>query len=139
MAEDDTLVRGDVAQIKQVMLNLIINASEAIGEAPGTVDISVHRNGERISLTIADNGCGMDSVTRERAFEPFFTTKFTGRGLGLPAVLGIVRTHQGDIAVDTEEGRGTTVSISFDPATDEVIEVAPDPVSPCRAGTGAGP
>jgi len=124
-------MRGDPSQIRQVVMNLVINASEAIGEQSGVVTIStgimectrdylseayLNENlseGTYIWLEISDTGSGMDYETQQRIFEPFFTTKFTGRGLGLSAVLGIVRGHRGALRVYSEPGQGTTFKVLF--------------------------
>ncbi|MFT3866872.1 MAG: PAS domain S-box protein [Nibricoccus sp.] len=126
LARDLPPVQVDSAQISQVIMNLVINASEAIGDQPG--DIFVHtglmhadRNylmrseiadplapGDYVFLEVRDTGCGIQPENLKRIFEPFFTTKFTGRGLGLAAVLGIVRGHQGTLCVSSELGKGTT-------------------------------
>ncbi len=134
LSRDLPHVEGDTAQIQQVVMNLITNASEAFGDASGTVHISTGvvdeddpRRRELIEtaaepattyvyLEVCDNGCGMDAETRDRIFDPFFSTKFTGRGLGLAAVQGIVRGHSGAIDVQTEEDKGTTVCVLL-PAT----------------------
>ena len=124
-------LRGDPSQIRQVLMNLVFNASEAIGEHGGVITIStgmMECSNEDISeiylddnlteglyvwLEVSDTGCGMDHETQRRIFEPFFTTKFTGRGLGLSAVLGIVRGHKGALKVYSEPGRGTTIKVLF--------------------------
>jgi len=124
-------VEADVAQIRQVIMNLVINASEAIGDGSGVISVgtgvmSCDRSyldgtfvdeqlpeGSYVCLEVSDDGAGMDESTRERIFEPFYTTKFTGRGLGLSAVLGIVRGHKGAIKVYSEPGRGTTIKVLF--------------------------
>ena len=124
-------LRGDPSQIRQVLMNLVFNASEAIGEHGGVITIStgmMECSNEDISeiylddnlteglyvwLEVSDTGCGMDHETQRRIFEPFFTTKFTGRGLGLSAVLGIVRGHKGALKVYSEPGRGTTFKVLF--------------------------
>jgi two-component system cell cycle sensor histidine kinase/response regulator CckA len=129
---------GDVTQIRQILLNLVINASEAIGERGGSVRIKTGRlratredlskivfrentePGEYVYFDVSDNGVGLDTKMTSRIFDPFFTTKFTGRGLGLAAVLGIVRSHRGAIKVESEHGRGTTFQVLF-PAS-EVAE-----------------
>lgn len=123
------LVSGDSAQMGQLVLNLLKNAVEAIGDEPGTitlralaVDLSRQQldaydlgqtlaAGRYVLVEVEDSGCGMDEPTRARAFDPFFTTKFTGRGLGLSAVLGIVRGHGGAIRVTSAPGTGATVAI----------------------------
>lgn len=122
-------VMADATQIRQIIMNLVMNASDAIGEQSGLVTISTsahHADGQYLSelvgagdlpageyviLQVTDNGCGMNPETKARIFEPFFTTKFTGRGLGLAAVLGIVRGHKGAMKVYSEPGRGTTFKL----------------------------
>jgi PAS domain S-box-containing protein len=122
-------IHADTGQIQQLMLNLILNAAEAIGEAEGRVDIRlrVREIGEAelrsrylgfplpprpyTELVVRDTGQGMDSRTLRQIFDPFFTTKFLGRGLGLAAALGVVRSHGGGIAVESEPGRGTTFTV----------------------------
>ncbi len=122
-------IEADATQIRQVVMNLIINAAEAIGGVRGEIVITsfvVHADREDLSQTllgdglpegcyvcleITDNGIGMDAATRAKIFDPFFTTKVTGRGLGLAAVLGIVRSHGGTIAVDSTPGEGTTFRV----------------------------
>jgi len=127
--ENLPLVDADSAQIQQVILNLITNANEAIGEANGEIVFSTGimqagsaylnatltnetlPKGAYIYIEVADSGCGMDNKTIEKMFDPFFTTKFTGRGLGMSAVLGIVRAHHGAIRVKSQPGKGTTFRI----------------------------
>jgi CheY-like chemotaxis protein len=123
-------VMADATQMRQVVMNLITNASEAIAEVSGVVTLStgvmdcddeylkgvvgdsdLHPAGQYVFLEVADTGCGMAPETLNRIFDPFFTTKFTGRGLGLAAVLGIVRGHKGALRVYSEKGRGTTFKI----------------------------
>ncbi len=122
-------VEADITQIRQVIMNLVINASEAIGDSSGVITISTgtvdcHRDdldeswlGHDLSeglyacLEVADTGCGMAKETITRIYDPFFTTKFTGRGLGMAAVMGIVRGHKGIITVDSEVGSGTTFKV----------------------------
>ena len=124
-------VEIDATQLRQVIMNLVINASEAIGDQSGVIAVStgltrVDRaylggtmlapelpEGDYVFLEISDNGCGMNAATQARIFDPFFTTKFTGRGLGLAAVLGIVRGHKGALKFDSEPGRGTTFKLLF--------------------------
>ncbi len=125
------LIEADESQIEQVVMNLIINASEALGEDTGAVTVSVGSiecdrvyfrgmllgerlpEGRYVYLEVTDTGCGMDEETRAKIFDPFFTTKFTGRGLGLPTVLGIVRGHRGAIRIRSEKGNGTTFQVIF--------------------------
>ena len=108
-------VDGDRSQMQQLIMNLAINAAEAIGEQPGAVSITTsHRETDQemqVVLTVTDTGCGMDETTKAQMFDPFFTTKFTGRGLGLSAVLGIIRTHRGSISVESAPGLGTSIAI----------------------------
>jgi CheY-like chemotaxis protein/two-component sensor histidine kinase len=122
---------GDASQLRQVIMNLITNAAEAIGEKGGEVRLITKQThldseflsetfldddippGDYISLEVSDNGCGMDKETLASLFDPFFTTKFTGRGLGMAAVLGIVRGHKGAIKVYSEPGLGTTFKIYY--------------------------
>ena len=131
---------ADATQMRQIIMNLVINASEAIGEKNGVIDISTgcidcDRNNlkdvwldENISeglyvyLEISDSGCGMDKETMAKLFDPFFTTKFTGRGLGMAAVLGIVRGHKGAIKIYSEPNRGTTFKIML-PASSRPAEI----------------
>jgi len=122
-------VEADVTQLRQIILNLVVNASEALGGGSGTITVatgSMHcdqqyltsvyldqnlTEGRYAFLEVTDTGCGMDEDTRKRIFDPFFTTKFAGRGLGLAATLGIVRGHRGAIKVYSEPGAGTTVKV----------------------------
>ena len=149
-------IEGDPGQIRQVIMNLVINSSEAIGEKSGVVTVSIgarHCDAEYlretfhddalaeglyVSLEVSDTGCGMDRETQARIFEPFFTTKFTGRGLGMSAVLGIVRGHKGALKVYSEPGKGTTFRVLF-PASaqagEALLEDAIEPGSEWR-GTG---
>jgi len=124
-------IEGDPAQIRQVIMNLITNASDAIGERSGTIAISTGailcdadylatlsleqelREGLYVFLEVSDTGCGMTDAVRSRIFDPFFTTKVKGRGLGLSAVLGIVRSHHGAVKIYSEADQGTTFKILF--------------------------
>ena len=133
-------VEVDATQMRQVIMNLVINASEAIGEKSGVIAISTGcmdcdrsylkdawldeniSEGLYVYLEIADSGCGMDKKTMAKLFDPFFTTKFTGRGLGMAAVLGIVRGHKGTIKVYSELNRGTTFKILL-PASSKPVEI----------------
>jgi signal transduction histidine kinase/CheY-like chemotaxis protein len=147
-------VIADEAQLQQMVMNLVINGGEAIGETSGTVTIAtgvrevgpdeIHGTppgglpspGRYVVLTVSDTGCGMDETTRKRLFDPFFTTKFAGRGLGLSAVLGIVRSHNGGIRVDSRPGLGSkfTVLLPAAPAGTSVpaklAQMTPGPQPP---------
>jgi CheY-like chemotaxis protein len=128
-------IEADASQIQQVVMNLITNASEAIGDQSGVITVTtgcVERSPERlveggvawdlpggryVHIEVSDTGCGMDRETQTRLFEPFYSTKFTGRGLGLAAVQGIVQSHHGAITVISEVGHGSTFRALF-PVTD---------------------
>ncbi len=142
------LIESDPAQIRQVIMSLVVNASEAMGDKPGIITITTGwmkcdkayldstvpvcrvgfdkpmKQGIYAFLEVTDSGCGMDSDTQKRIFDPFFTTKFFGRGLGLAAVLGIIRSHRGGIKVYSEQGKGTTFKILFPASQNEKIAAA---------------
>lgn len=135
-------VVGDGGQLQQVVMNLLINATEAV-EGLGTIrvaaanvemaDTAEDRSGglpagRYVRFAVRDSGCGMAGETRDRVFEPFFSTKFQGRGLGLAAVYGIVRQHHGAIELESTEGAGTTFTVWL-PATDQ----APPALQPVEA------
>ena len=127
-------IAADASQVRQVVMNLIINASEALGDEDGEIEVAtgVSRfdrallagadfdpdlpEGEYVWLEVKDSGVGMSNETRGKVFDPFFTTKFTGRGLGLAAVLGIMRGHRGTIFSSSAPGKGTMFKVVF-PAT----------------------
>jgi PAS domain S-box-containing protein len=131
---DLPLVDADVAQMRQVVLNLITNANEALMDGPGDIVVStsvleVDENyiesidavgelspGQYVMLEVSDTGIGMDAETTRRMFDPFFTTKESGHGLGLAATIGIVRGHHGVIRVYSEPGNGTTIKVLLPPA-----------------------
>jgi len=128
---------GDATQIRQVIMNLIINASEAIGDQSGVITLSTGSmycdrsyleriepdvlvaldeplvEGVYVYLEVADTGSGMDAETIRKVFDPFFTTKFTGRGLGMSATMGIVRGHKAGVKIYSEVGKGTTFKVFF--------------------------
>jgi len=125
LSEDSCYVEADLTQMQMVLLAVMVNASEAIEDA-GCIRLTIRRAqidgefakghpdlkpGSYISLKVEDNGSGMSEETRIRVFEPFFTTKFQGRGLGMAAVYGIVKNHNGLVVVDSELGKGTVVRI----------------------------
>ena len=120
-------IEADAAQMRQVIMNLVMNASEAVGDKPGIIRLStsvVHLPapvrsphlpelppGDYVCVDIADTGCGIQPEVLSRIFDPFFSTKFTGRGLGLPAVLGIVRTHHGALQVQSTPDQGSVFQV----------------------------
>ncbi len=123
VTRDPLVVLADVSQLRQVVMNLVLNAAEAIGDADGTVMITTRRSiltgaesdplppGEYAAIEVRDTGCGMDDATARRIFEPFFSTKFTGRGLGLAAVSGILRRHGASIDVKSKKDHGSTFRV----------------------------
>lgn len=143
------LIHGDPSQVRQIVMNLIINASDAIGDESGVISISTGLSnftgeyqangyliepiepGTYVYIEVSDTGCGMDQETQQRIFEPFFTTKFAGRGLGLSAVVGIVRSHHGAIRVYSEVGHGTSFKVLFPAISDSTPKQ-----DPAKAGVG---
>ena len=129
---------GDNAQIQQIIMNLVINAAEAIGNNNGAVKVAIRRTpvyadqsetdflgnvimpGEYACLEVSDDGCGMDEDVKHRIFEPFYTTKFTGRGLGMSVILGIINSHKGALQFDSSPGCGTTFRVYF-PVPDKAV------------------
>jgi len=144
LARDLPPIKADAGQIQQIVLNLITNASEAIGDQPGVITVSTGQAlcsqehlahsltnitsedapppGRYVYFQVTDTGCGMDDDTKLRVFDPFFTTKFTGRGLGMAAVLGIVRGHNGAIMLETKPGIGTTFKVFFPAAPEKQVD-----------------
>jgi PAS domain S-box-containing protein len=138
LADSLPAMSADPTQIRQVVMNLITNASDAIGAGVGTITVTTGtmnatceylaeaytsapwEAGEYVFLEVRDTGCGMDAETQQRIFDPFFTTKASGRGLGLAAVLGIVRGHRGVVRLESAPGEGTTFRILF-PATGAAV------------------
>jgi signal transduction histidine kinase len=110
-------IRGDVTQIRQVMMNLMTNAAEAIGDAAGTITVATHPGGavpaNLVCLEVHDTGCGISAAMVERIFDPFFTTKRAGRGLGLSTVEDIVKAHNGTLHVQSAEGHGTRFVVAL--------------------------
>lgn len=124
-------ISGDAGQIQQVIMNLIINAAEAIGDAEGSIAVtltevvyeseqgdtdtfnSIVRAGSYVCIEVKDTGCGMDEETQKRIFEPFYTTKFTGRGLGMSAIRGIVIAHKALLHLTSSIGVGTSFKVCF--------------------------
>jgi len=149
------VIEADPAQIRQIVINLITNAAEAIGEAGGAIRVSTGvvdadrtylgatyfddhlPAGRYVYLEVSDTGCGMSLETQTKIFDPFFTTKFTGRGLGLAAVIGIVRAHHGALKVSSQPGLGSTFRLLF-PATDKPEEAGAEEPAGVQAGRGRG-
>ena len=147
-------IRGDRSQASQVVLNLITNAAEATGERGGTVrittaerpaadlDLGAYRftpapSATYLELTVQDDGCGMTKATLDKMFDPFYTTKGSGRGLGLAAVLGIVKQSGGTLRVVSMPGAGTTFSVLF-PAAAEPVADTPVKTAPTVAAKAVG-
>jgi two-component system, cell cycle sensor histidine kinase and response regulator CckA len=148
-------VEADSTQVRQVLMNLVINASEALGDADGRITVRTGAghfdratlaeagfdpglpDGSYVWLEVGDSGIGMPAHVRTRIFEPFFTTKFTGRGLGLSAVLGIMRGHRGSISCASEPGKGTTFKALF-PASSRPASGREPQASVDRAWRGSG-
>jgi CheY-like chemotaxis protein len=141
----DTLppIEADPSQIRQAVMNLVINASEAIGDRGGSIrietglgdmmnDPTFHSyfsqdtpKGPSVFLRVQDDGCGMDEETLKRIFDPFFTTKCTGRGLGLASILGIVRGHKGSMQVKSRPNHGTTFCLYFPASFKPILNSTP--------------
>ncbi|MBI9088820.1 MAG: cache domain-containing protein [Desulfobacterium sp.] len=135
--DDLWAVEADTGQMKQVLLNLFVNAGQAM-EGGGQLRLGIEnlileekpaaalglKPGPHVLVTVSDSGSGMDEATRQRIFEPFFTTKTMGRGtgLGLASVYGIIRSHQGMITVQSEEGRGTTFFIHLPASESKAVK-----------------
>lgn len=153
LSENLPCVSADAAQMQQLIMNLVINAAEAIGEGPGTVlirtgTVELRRQAagklqpafevapsQYVQVEVTDDGCGMSEEILPKIFDPFFTTKFTGRGLGLAAVLGIVKAQKGAIEVHSTPGKGSTFKVRL-PALEQPAE--PQPPRPRRAVRGTG-
>jgi len=137
-------VRMDPSQLQQVVMNLLINAGEAVGEgnsgritlAAGVEDVArpfVDEIGQEVvagrylSIEVTDTGAGIDDETKPKIFDPFFTTKFTGRGLGLAAIAGILRSRGGGIQVETAPGQGSTFRVLLPPSKKDATPVEPAP------------
>ncbi len=134
---------GDSGQVQQVVMNLIINAAEAIGDNNGTIAVKLAAEtvksdncevdyfntkilpGRYVCLTVSDDGCGMDEKTQQRIFEPFFTTKFAGRGLGMSAILGIIKSHGGSLQMSSVPNVGTTFKVYLPiPNSEAILDAA---------------
>ncbi len=130
LERDLPLVEADRSQMQQLVMNLALNAAEAIGDRPGTVTIATSAREtdaeHQVVLEVGDTGCGMDEATKARIFDPFFTTKFTGRGLGLAAVMGIIRAQKGSITVQTAPDSGSTFTVVLPAAARPAVLDAPE-------------
>jgi CheY-like chemotaxis protein len=138
LSPDLPAITADPTQVRQVVMNLITNASDALHDGPGTITLrtGVVDDGAAdapasVFVEVTDTGCGMDSGTLQRIFDPFFSTKFSGRGLGLAAVMGIVQSHHGHVRIRTAPGEGTTFRVVLPSAGGEA-----DPAP--RRASGAG-
>jgi len=149
------LVDADAAQLQQVVMNLVINSAEAIGEGNGAITLTTRaievsraetarcpfdlelEPGPYVSLVVTDTGCGMDAETKKRIFDPFFSTKVTGRGLGMSAVLGIIHGHRGALRLESEPGRGTIFEMVV-PASTTVAEAVTITSPPATEWRGSG-
>jgi CheY-like chemotaxis protein len=146
-------IEGDPGQIQQIVMNLVINAAESIPERPGKVTVTTGaveigsgdaaapwgdtlQAGSYVRLEVRDNGVGMSKDLVARIFDPFFTTKFTGRGLGLAAVQGIVRAHHGAITVNTAPGEGSVFLVLLPASSAPVITTAEEQSFSQLQGTG---
>jgi two-component system cell cycle sensor histidine kinase/response regulator CckA len=143
LARNLPAIEVDVAQLQQVVMNLVLNGAEAIGDECGRVQVATGVQdidaafaasfcsgeglapGPYVFVEVCDTGCGMDDATQAKIFDPFFTTKFAGRGLGLAAVLGIVRAHNGAIKVHSSPGQGSTFKVFFPASLAAAASVAP--------------
>ncbi|MFB3103905.1 MAG: response regulator, partial [Pseudomonadales bacterium] len=154
LERDLPVIEVDSTQIRQVIMNLILNASEAVEHARGVVRLSTGVQpydaaylddiglageidpGEYVFLEVSDNGIGMDAETQARIFEPFFTTKFTGRGLGMSAVQGIIKGHFGALHICSKLGKGTTFKVLL-PVSKSTVSTLPEEVRKVtRTGSG---
>lgn len=148
-------IKGDATQIRQIVMNLVTNASDAIGERSGIITLrtgmlridkkylmttETHEElaeGNYVYLEVSDTGTGMDAATQAKIFDPFFTTKFTGRGLGLAAVMGIVRGHKAALKLYSEVERGTTFKVLF-PCSDVSMPTTVTPQDNEKDWKGSG-
>lgn len=152
LADELPPVVADPSQLEQVIMNLVLNAIQAMQD-PGRIDLRTRVEsldddrlsemaaeitpGKYVVFEVRDSGCGMDAVTLGRIYEPFFTTKFTGRGMGLSATLGIVQSNKGYIDVQSEVGRGTTMTVYL-PAAEQEKPAADPAVEPRTMGAPRG-
>jgi len=149
------MVDADAAQMQQVIMNLVINASDAIGGNSGEIFLStgviqadrtylsrtcLHDKlpaGDYVFLKVSDTGCGMDTQTQQKIFEPFFTTKETGHGLGMSAVLGIVQGHHGALLLHSKPKQGTTFKLLL-PVSSQPVEASLPTMDMHQPSKGSG-
>jgi PAS domain S-box-containing protein len=143
LTSDLPIIEGDMSQIHQLIMNLVVNASEAIGNHHGTITLATGRtgctfpgdnqacmlrgellDGPLVYLEVRDDGPGMDEELQRRIFDPYFSTKIRGRGLGLATVLGTVRCHQGSLCLKTRPGEGTAIRVCFPAARLPRVELS---------------
>jgi len=138
LTEPLPVVSGDAVQLKQVVLNLALNARDAMTDG-GVLTIETAAIDETVALRVRDTGCGMDELIRTRAFEPFYTTKPEGEGtgLGLSVVFGVIDSLGGSVSIVSSPGAGTTVEVLL-PAAEGVAEHEPAAVTDAGAGSGTG-
>lgn len=141
LSTEPAFFKADPSQLRQVVMNLVTNAAEAVADSEGTITISTGtkycnaaalrgpfqeaepEEGDYVFLEVADTGSGMDEDVMARAFDPFFTTRFTGRGMGLAAVLGITRAYKGTVTLASQPGKGTRATVLF-PALEGAVKAS---------------
>ena len=156
VSRDICQFEADASQIRQVVMNLLMNAVEAIGEAEGKIHIALDQRkisasetiksysgntvpaGQYLCLEVADNGCGISEDIKSKIFEPFYTTKFFGRGLGMSAALGIITAHQGTIQLESAPGKGTVFTIYLPVLESESAVHSKTPEEPANLWQGQG-
>jgi signal transduction histidine kinase len=136
LGRDLPSVLGNVTQIRQLLVNLVINASQAIGEREGVIQVKTSAVQDYVRLEVSDTGCGMTEEEKAKIFDPFFTTKPGGHGLGLAVVQGIVLSHNGAINVLSTPGKGTTFEVRFRRHTSSSESESPQPP---KAASANGP
>ena len=156
LGEDLPHIDADIAQLQQVIMNLVTNASEAIGDQEGVIHLETRAEhldaatietcfpgqdlapGRFVAFRVADTGCGMEAEVLERIFEPFFSTKFSGRGLGLSALRGILKGHRAGIRIQSEPGRGSDFKVYFPASGNPAPDPSRPPDQPAETAAHAG-
>jgi len=143
LASDLPPIQATAAEIRQLIMNLVINASDALEDKPGCIHITtarvpLDRNSSAVLMEVADTGCGMTAEVKARIFDPFFTTRANGHGLGLSAVRGIVRRHGGSIEVESTPGKGSRFAVTLPCSSDPAPPVALLAVPPAQGANPAG-